>query len=99
MSWTSSWNCSPSGGCDKCLDVTFDSESDKACLNQKRPGNDCIYEGSFLNGQNRRVFVSSEQCLVDGSMNKIQVHNRYHLRFFDCLAHPNPSATFATDQK
>ena len=24
---------------------------------------------------------------------------RYLLRFFDCLAHPNPSATFATDQK
>jgi hypothetical protein len=25
--------------------------------------------------------------------------NRYLLRFFDCLAHPNLSATFATDQK
>jgi hypothetical protein len=55
------------------LDVTFDSGNDIACLNQKWPGNDCIYEGSFLNGQNRRVFVSSEECLVDGSMNKIQV--------------------------
>ena len=26
-------------------------------------------------------------------------HSRYLLRFFDCLAHPNLSATFATDQK
>ena len=25
--------------------------------------------------------------------------NRYLLRFFDCLVHPNLSATFATDQK
>ena len=25
--------------------------------------------------------------------------NRYLLRFFDCLAHPNPSAALATDQK
>ena len=24
---------------------------------------------------------------------------RYILRFFDCLAHPNLSATYATDQK
>ena len=24
---------------------------------------------------------------------------RYHLRFFDCLAHPNLSVTLATDQK
>ena len=27
------------------------------------------------------------------------VINRYLLRFFDCLAHPNLSATFATDEK
>ena len=27
------------------------------------------------------------------------VHIRYLLRFFDCLAHPNLSATFATDEK
>ena len=27
------------------------------------------------------------------------IHSRYLLRFFDCLAHPNLSATFATDQK
>ena len=26
-------------------------------------------------------------------------HSRYHSRFFDCLAHPNLSATLATDQK
>ena len=24
---------------------------------------------------------------------------RYHSRFFDCLAHPNPSATLATAQR
>ena len=28
-----------------------------------------------------------------------EVSTRYLLRFFDCLAHPNLSATFATDQK
>ena len=28
-----------------------------------------------------------------------QLSIRYLLRFFDCLAHPNLSATFATDQK
>ena len=27
------------------------------------------------------------------------VHLRHLLRFFDCLVHPNQSATFATDQK
>ena len=27
------------------------------------------------------------------------ISNRYHSRFFDCLAHPNLSATLATDQK
>ena len=27
------------------------------------------------------------------------IYIRYLLRFFDCLAHPNLSATFATDQK
>ena len=27
------------------------------------------------------------------------IHNRYLLRFFDCLAHPNLGAPFATDQK
>ena len=27
------------------------------------------------------------------------IFNRYLLRFFDCLAHPNLSATFDTDQK
>ena len=29
----------------------------------------------------------------------LTLHNRYLLRFFDCLAHPNISAAFATDQK
>ena len=27
------------------------------------------------------------------------IYNRYLLRIFECLAHPNQSATFATDQK
>ena len=30
---------------------------------------------------------------------KQKLFSRYHSRFFDCLAHPNLSATLATDQK
>ena len=47
--------------------------------------------------------------LSDGTMNTLleqesiewtpYVSSRYHSRFFDCLAHPNISATLATDQK
>ena len=38
---------------------------------------------------------------VGGSLEVIResLHSRYHSRFFDCLAHPNLSATLATDQK
>ncbi len=32
------------------------------------------------------------------TLNIFAVYSRYLLRFFDCLAHPNLSATFATDQ-
>ena len=38
--------------------------------------------------------VSHEHLMV-----ATDLYNRYILRFFDCLAHPNLSATFATDQK
>ena len=45
----------------------------------------------------------STYCAEEGPMDDIframQMHIRYLLRFFDCLAHPNLSATFATDQK
>ena len=41
-------------------------------------------------------------CVVDikkePKINKWYVYRRYLLRFFDCLAHPNLSETFATDQ-
>ena len=30
---------------------------------------------------------------------KLKIGTRYHSRFFDYLAHPNLSATLATDQK
>ena len=67
MFWT---ECSV---CDKCLDVKFEVGNDIACLNRKFPGKNCIFEGSFINGPNTRVFVSSSQCLLDGTLNKIQV--------------------------
>jgi hypothetical protein len=44
------------------------------------------------------TFTLFSYDLYSGSL----VHNpysRYHSRFFDCLAHPNLSATLATDQK
>ena len=36
---------------------------------------------------------------VIGRFNSIWLNTRYLLRFFDCLAHPNLSATFTTDDK
>ena len=68
--WT---ECPSDYVCDKCLNVIFVSEEDFACLNQKWPGNDCAYEGFFLNEQDTRVAVSSEQCVIDGNMDNIQV--------------------------
>ena len=47
------------------------------------------WSGSFL--------FPSAQCLTHKSV--WQLWNRYLLRFFDSLAHPNLSATFATDKK
>ena len=32
-------------------------------------------------------------------INIVDMYIRHHSRFFDCLAHPNLSATLATDQK
>ena len=43
------------------------------------------YNSSFL-------FPFFQKCLQG-------LLNRHHSRFFDCLAHPNLSATLATDQK
>ena len=46
------------------------------------------------------VFESSNtSCIQYKRFPQIKVHIRYLLRFFDCLAHPNLSATFATDEK
>ena len=66
MYWT---ECSV---CEKCLEVEFETGNDVACLNKKW-SNNCIFEGSFMNGPDTRVFVSSSQCLLDGTLNNIQV--------------------------
>ena len=42
----------------------------------------------------QRVYLNTYVVKID-----VYLPNRYLLRFFDCLAHPNLSATFATDQK
>ena len=52
-------------GFDLCLEVEFDSEIDFALLNQKIPGNNCIFEGYFQNAPATRVFVSSMDCPID----------------------------------
>ena len=65
--------------CDKCLDVTFVSGNDVACLNQKYPDTECILEGNFLTG-GARVFVSSEQCLDDGNMDNVQVNVTFFMQ-------------------
>ena len=39
------------------------------------------------------------QKLVKLIFSKKYTNIRYHSKFFDCLAHPNLSATLATDQK
>ena len=40
-----------------------------------------------------------QSTFIPGYTMPLSIINRYLLRFFDCLAHPNLSATFATDQK
>ena len=60
------WTPCPNEDCNKCLDVRFDSGNDTACLNQKWPNNNCVFEGAFL-GSKSRVAVSSEDCLTSGS--------------------------------
>ena len=70
MLWT---ECLNDYVCDKCLNVIFEKENDIVCLNQKWPGNVCVYEGFFINNQGTRVAISSQQCVIDGSMDNIQV--------------------------
>ena len=71
MFWT---KCPSDYVCDKCLSVEFEKENDIACLNQKWPGNSCIYEGFFKNEPGSRVAISSQQCVIDGALDDIQVH-------------------------
>ena len=78
MSWT---DCPSSRSCEKCLDVVFDSGNDIACLNQKWLNNDCVYEGDFLKRKSSKIFVSSEQCLIDGRMDRIQVCDLFYKSF------------------
>ena len=66
MLWT---DCPDDDACDKCLDVAFQSGNDIACLNEKFPETECILEGNFMNGGSR-VFVSSEQCINIGYMDR-----------------------------
>ena len=43
--------------------------------------------------------LSPNEILSHDTILKVHKKFRYHSRFFDCLAHPNLSATLATDQK
>ena len=58
--------------CEKCLEVEFESEKDIACLDNKWADNRCVFEGKLVEGGSR-VFVSSEQCLINGDLSIIQV--------------------------
>ena len=69
MKWI---DCPSNAICDECLKVSFQTGDDVACVNQKWSENNCAFEGSFMNG-GTRVFVSSQQCLIDGKMEIIQV--------------------------
>ena len=69
MLWTS---CSNKESCDRCLDVTFEIGRDMACLKQKWSDNPCVFEGIFL-ASGTRLAVSSEECLMVGYLDNIQV--------------------------
>ena len=58
--------------CEKCLEVEFEFEKDIACLDNKWADNSCVFEGKLVEGGSR-VFVSSEQCLINGDLSIIQV--------------------------
>ena len=49
-----------------------------------------LREKQPFGSNNAFVWISFFKCIIC---------NRYLLRFFDCVAHPNLTATFATDQK
>ena len=70
MKWIT---CPSDSSCAKCLKVAFETGDDFACLNQKWSDNNCAFEGNFMNGGGARVFVSSQQCLIDGNLEMIQV--------------------------
>ena len=69
MLWTA---CPNKDSCDRCLDVTFEIGKDIACLNQKWSDNLCVFEGTFL-ASGTRLAVSSEECLMVGYLDNIQV--------------------------
>ena len=46
-----------------------------------------------------RALPPEKKGHIFGTLAKENMDTRYLLWFFDCLAHPNLSATFATDQK
>lgn len=70
MFWT---ECPINDACDKCLSVAFEKETDIACLKQKWPENPCTYEGFFIMEPDSRVAVSSQQCVINGKLDDIQV--------------------------
>ena len=45
------------------------------------------------------IGFNCEKVRLRNFLTKLKMKMRYLLRIFDCLAHPNLSATFATDQK
>ena len=69
MLWT---DCPLIHDCEKCLEVEFEFEKDIACLDNKWADNSCVFEGKLVEGGSR-VFVSSEQCLINGDLSIIQV--------------------------
>merc|ERR1711971_370626 len=70
MLWT---DCPDDSSCNRCLDVAFESENDIACLHQKYPENNCVFEGALMNGDDSMIVVSSDECFEHGTMENIQV--------------------------
>ena len=74
MKWT---DCPNPNECDKCLEVTFESEEkDMACLNQIYPENGCVFRGLFLE-KYTPVAISSSECFSKGTLDNIQVGYSY----------------------
>ena len=55
---------------------------------------------SAIDESGRQILTTKTVKVVGPPVTKVgKLKTRHHSRFFDCLAHPNLSATLATDQK